>query len=225
MPILFAHGHIGCIHGFYTTRQEAHQVVKFSFNILIVLFALTSLLFQDPAFGYSRFGVSGGVGVGKRLKAYRLSAQSTSPLFVPLREHTALTGYWEGSYNYVKGKLPRSKSKHGKPVFVYTTKRGKVITKLNGLSFGHTFVLYKNAPYIDPYLEAGLGLGVFDKRKLVNRNLGMNALFEIKFSAGFRIGPRGEFDLSYKFIHFSNAYWVRNNDGLNLNFVILNYWF
>lgn len=190
-------------------------------NIFRKFFFITLFILINPSLCFANFGLAGGYGLYKNLTGYRVSLQHTSCLYIPPCVFWPITGYWEASINQANAKKWVHRKNH------------KQLASFNkhvyGGSVNHTFrmeKLYHKFPILlDPYVDAGLGLGYFNKKYLGVKRLGRRMLFEVKFGFGVRFGECREFDIGYKYIHFSNANSVRYNDAIDLNFLMLNYWF
>jgi lipid A 3-O-deacylase len=76
-----------------------------------------------------------------------------------------------------------------------------------------------------PYVELGIGVSWVNHREIGGRDLGTPFLFEDRLSFGVRFGENRQYDLSYRLVHFSNAYMGPCNHGINLHMVALGYWF
>jgi len=76
-----------------------------------------------------------------------------------------------------------------------------------------------------PYFDVGFGASYLSKKEIGGRELGSNCLFEDRIGFGFRFGEKRQFDISYRAIHFSNAYLAEKNAGINLHLIVLGYWF
>lgn len=79
---------------------------------------------------------------------------------------------------------------------------------------------------VSPYVEAGVGVYQFSGRQ-VHGDLSMGTRFEFgsHLGLGFTFGERQQYDLSYRFQHFSNAGISTNNPGINFNEVRFGYHF
>lgn len=75
------------------------------------------------------------------------------------------------------------------------------------------------------YLEAGIGAHLLEATSLGNKHFGSAFQFGDHIGFGYRFGARGEFDLSYRYQHLSNAGIKLPNSGLDSNQVRLQYWF
>ena len=105
-----------------------------------------------------------------------------------------LSGYYELTFNYWKGKTNHNKTNYGialSPVFNYYFKMGP----------------------IRPYLEAGIGVSLFKNKWIDNRNMSTNFLFEDRLGVGVRVE---NFDFSFRYMHYSNASIKAPNDGIDI---------
>jgi len=105
-----------------------------------------------------------------------------------------LSAYYELSFNYWKGKRGLHKENYGvalSPVFNYY------------FDFGN----------VKPYLEAGIGASLFKYNSIDHRNTSSKFLFEDRLGAGVRVG---DFDFSFRYMHYSNAGIVKPNSGIDI---------
>jgi len=103
-----------------------------------------------------------------------------------------LSGYWEASLNYWNG--------YGDHNY--------------GIALSPVFAYYFNASEtVRPYLEAGIGASLWSKTRMGPRNLSTSFLFEDRVGAGIRIG---NWDLSLRYMHYSNASIKKPNDGIDI---------
>ena len=84
--------------------------------------------------------------------------------------------------------------------------------------------------FFHPFLDAGVGLSYQDKRDLEQGHLsGINMAghwqFEIRLFAGFAFGEAQSFELSYGWMHYSNANLGDINEGLDFQTIQLGYRF
>lgn len=102
-----------------------------------------------------------------------------------------LTGYWDAGYTYWEG--DRTSSNHSvslAPVWVYEFDGGS----------------------IKPYLEAAVGIAVFEHTQIESNGLGSSFQFEDRIGAGLRFA--GGHELGLRAIHYSNAGIKNPNDGV-----------
>lgn len=153
-----------------------------------------------------RLGMSFGSGAGMRdITPYRLGIQYI---------------WYENSclplYSYLEFSLYRLKRKPGNYPKCHNT-------QLNGVALTPVFRIEPNWGGV--YIEAAVGASRLSRKEIAGRELGMHFEFEDRLGAGFRFGSQKQFDLSYRFLHFSNANLGKSNNGINLHFVILGFWF
>jgi len=101
-----------------------------------------------------------------------------------------LTGYWDGAYTYWDG--DESSSNHSlsvAPVFVYEFA-------------GET---------VKPYIEAGIGVALFENTELEGRELGSSFQFENRLGVGLRFAGQ---ELGLRAMHYSNAGIKQPNEGI-----------
>jgi hypothetical protein len=75
------------------------------------------------------------------------------------------------------------------------------------------------------YLEAGIGAHYLSGTTIGSRRLSTRFQFGDHIGIGYRFGPKGAFDLGFRFQHLSNADIKRPNDGMDFNQLRLQYWF
>ena len=87
--------------------------------------------------------------------------------------------------------------------------------KINGIAlspvFQYAFNPYKKDWY--PYLEGGVGVAYLDSYMINGRDLSSNLQFEDRIGAGFRFK---KLDLSFRYMHYSNASLKGANDGIDI---------
>jgi len=103
-----------------------------------------------------------------------------------------LSGYWEGSLNLWDGYGVQNYGIALSPVFTYS------FTGLGAFT---------------PYLEAGIGASYFSKTLMGSRDLSTHFLFEDRVGGGVKIG---DWDLSFRYMHYSNASIKKPNDGIDI---------
>ena len=102
----------------------------------------------------------------------------------------ALTGYWDAGYTFWKGdKESDNHSISVSPVLVY---------EFNGDVF-------------KPYLEAGIGVSLFENTRIESRRLGSSFQFEDRFGVGVRFYNHA---IGLRAIHYSNAGLKKPNNGI-----------
>ena len=75
------------------------------------------------------------------------------------------------------------------------------------------------------YVDLSVGLAYFTKDQIATRNLGSHVVFEDRFGFGALFGKKQEFEIGYRAIHYSNAYLAKVNQGLNIQMLLIGYWF
>ncbi|WP_163835860.1 acyloxyacyl hydrolase [Spartinivicinus ruber] len=83
---------------------------------------------------------------------------------------------------------------------------------------------------LTPYLEIGVGAALLTHSKIVAKSfsavdLGSNFQFEDRIGIGLQIGSQRQFELGYRYIHYSNAGINSNNDGIDFQQLHLSFWF
>jgi len=78
---------------------------------------------------------------------------------------------------------------------------------------------------ISPYAEAGIGPHLISETRLGNRRFSTALQFGSLIGFGLGFGDKGQYELSYRFQHVSNAGFKTPNDGMNLHMLRLGYSF
>ncbi|MCY1395246.1 Lipid A deacylase PagL precursor [compost metagenome] len=103
-----------------------------------------------------------------------------------------LTGYWDAGYTYWHG--------------------GDEDSSEHSLSFAPVFVYEFSTGSVQPFIEAGIGAGLFSSTRVSGQDLGSALHFEdrlgfgLKFAGGHTIGVRA--------LHYSNAGLEQPNEGI-----------
>jgi len=80
--------------------------------------------------------------------------------------------------------------------------------------------------FIAPYAEAAVGLHFLSATSLnAQRQFGSSFQFGDHLGAGIRFGDKGQYDVGYRYQHFSNAGIKEPNQGINYNELRLQYHF
>jgi hypothetical protein len=120
----------------------------------------------------------------------------------------ALGGYWEADASYWRGSGNNENSFGGvgiTPVFRWQDNR------TGGIA---------------PYIEAAVGIHFFSGVVLSDeKKMGSSFEFGDHVGAGFRFGDKNQYDLGYRFQHYSNAGITENNGGVNWHILRLRYGF
>lgn len=163
----------------------------------------------SPAYGES--GVSMGYGYQSYMYGYNIGIQHKSCIFCENKSNQGFSwpfwSYWDfEAYDFQS--------------------KGNTTTSLYGGSIGHVFRIERR--YITcltiPYLEAGLGLALFNRETIADRNMGTRTPLLLKFGFGMKFGNCAEFDLGYKFVNFF-GFLGKQNQSINAHFAVLNFWF
>lgn len=76
-----------------------------------------------------------------------------------------------------------------------------------------------------PYVEAGIGFHLLSRTSLGDKRFSTSFQFGDHIGAGMRFGPKGRYDLGYRYQHLSNAGIKRPNSGINFHQVRFQYHF
>ncbi len=128
---------------------------------------------------------------GESTTTYRFGIQKEFERSWFQTEFGRLTGYWDAGFTYWEGdRISNNHSISLAPVFVY---------EFNGAS-------------VKPYLEAAVGIAVFENTEIENNGLGSSFQFEDRIGAGLRFA--GGHEIGLRAIHYSNAGIKNPNDGI-----------
>ncbi|NIN01179.1 MAG: acyloxyacyl hydrolase [candidate division Zixibacteria bacterium] len=159
------------------------------FVLLLILSTNTESLALDR--------ISLGIGKSKdSISIYRLGFQEQFGRiwFESKRGH--LSGYHEASLSCWEHERESIQQAAYSPVFSYS---------FAGLS-----------SRILPYLEAGIGIGYLSKKTINGRDLSTRFQFEDRIGIGVKIGKEKRHDLSFRYMHYSNASIKQPNDGIDI---------
>lgn len=139
------------------------------------------------------------LGIGKSrdsINIYRVGFQQEfgSNWFESKTGH--LSGHHEASLNCWEHERESIQQVAYSPVFGYS---------FNGLSSS-----------VMPYLEAGIGIGFLSKKTINGRDLSTHFQFEDRIGIGVKIGKQNRHDLSFRYMHYSNASIKQPNDGIDI---------
>ncbi|MGH8354802.1 MAG: acyloxyacyl hydrolase [Pseudomonas sp.] len=101
-----------------------------------------------------------------------------------------LTGYWDAAYTYWDGDVGASN---------------------HSLSFAPVFVYEFAGETLQPYVEAGIGVALFENTELEEHGLGSSFQFENRAGFGLRFADQ---ELGLRAMHYSNAGLKQPNDGV-----------
>lgn len=78
---------------------------------------------------------------------------------------------------------------------------------------------------IYPYLDVGVGVHYISNTDLEDRQFSTHYQFALTFGAGIAFGSQKKIAIGYRFQHYSNAYTVIPNDGMNMHMFRIDYRF
>ncbi len=137
-------------------------------------------------------GVEFSVGqTGESTMTYRLGAQFDWDKSWWQTSVGRLTGYWSGAYTYWEGDKNSSN---------------------NSLSFSPVFVYEFSGESVKPYIEAGIGVAVFQRTEIEGNKMGSAFQFEDRLGFGLRFA--GGHEVGLRATHYSNGGITSNNDGI-----------
>lgn len=176
--------------------------------------SLAALSFSPEDTVQHGISIASGTGVAEILP-FRIGIQRSFGCRICPRnasEDWPIRGYWEASACTMRGK---------KGPYPHSPRQ------INALAAAGVFRVERRCPFqgIWPYLDIGIGVSWISKREISGRELGIHFQFEDRLGLGFRFGQNREYDLSYRAIHFSNAYLHSRNASVNLHLIVLGFWF
>ncbi|MCB5187347.1 acyloxyacyl hydrolase [Methylobacillus caricis] len=173
----------------------------------ISVFVLIGSLHASQSYAVDGISLIGGSGSDADMAAISLHWDWDKRWFT--EGNWFLGGYWELGASFLKGNGP---SPH---------------KEIYGVGFTPVF-RFERQPIngIAPYIEAGIGVNQFSRRQ-VNGDTRMGSRFEFgdHIGLGFKFGDRQQYDISYRFQHYSNGGITSDNPGINFNQLRLSYHF
>lgn len=158
----------------------------------------------------ARNGVSVGYGRGtKEVQAYRLNAMRswTNDHLTPNKRR--ISGYWELGLTQI----------HNPVEYWFPTNNNLEATS------GSAVLRIPFKCGLEWYADIGIGIAYLTNEEISTRDLGTRWLFEDRLGLGILLGQRRQYEIGYRFVHFSNAYLAPVNQSLNLHLIMLGYWF
>lgn len=185
------------------------------------LFMLLSLLVLIPFFAIASTPIVGPDKYGVSLSSGHGSAEIT-PIRIGIQKYWkqewlrscpwSFRGYWEASLYYMNGRHGSMEASN---------------SNLQALALAGVLRYESNAPILHlwPFFDVGIGASYLSKSSIGDRRLGIHYQFEDRLGVGVRFGHNKQYELGYRFIHFSNAFMAWYNHGINLHTIVLGYWF
>lgn len=166
-----------------------------------------ALIYSDLAIAAGGISVGGGSGT-KDVQGYRVGFQRTLTQEGITPQRRRVTGYWELAFTQM----------HNPITYSFPTNNDLEAT---------SFSLVLRLPLkicLQWYFDIGIGITYLTNQEISTRNLGTKWLFEDRLGAGVLLGPRLQYEIGYRLLHYSNGYLAQVNQGLNLHMLILGYW-
>jgi lipid A 3-O-deacylase len=150
----------------------------------------------------SSVSVGAGYTLHDQITVVRVSARRDSQYKVFENSTGWLSGYYEASVGYWN----RDEAEVG------------------NVAFSPVFVYYFGSPdwKVQPYIEAGIGAALISETKIGDRNMTTAFQFEDRFGIGMRTK---DIDLSFRYMHYSNASISLPNDGIDILIITVGYRF
>lgn len=167
---------------------------------IIILSSL--LVFSSFSYGY---GISAGYGEGSASSdVYRISFLKAWETSCITKCKKRLTGYFD----------------------LAMTHFDSYSENLNVYSFAPSFrVFVAEKKILDMFIDLSLGLAYKSQNKFSGRNFGSRFAFEERLGAGFLLGNKRQYEISYRLMHYSNGYLAEYNHGINHHMIVIGYWF
>ncbi|HSX20436.1 MAG TPA: acyloxyacyl hydrolase [Gammaproteobacteria bacterium] len=175
---------------------------------LCVILCCFMLCYVNTAYA-TRSGVSIGAGQGtKHVRGYRFGMTRSWANDGVTPNKRKLTGYWELGFTQI----------HNPVEYDFPTNNNLEATS------GSMVLRIPVKCLLQFYFDAGIGVAYLTNEEISTRDLGTRWLFEDRLGVGILFGPRYQYELGYRLIHFSNGYLAQVNQGINLHMVMLGYW-
>ena len=167
--------------------------MKKTIKLLLVLTCLFVAL-TGTAMAQNGWGISAGYGQSKDdIDIFRAGLVKDWNVQWLQNATGYVTGYFELSYNHWEDGGDTTHGVALSPVFQYAFNPGE------------------DGWY--PYIEGGVGVAYIDEYFIGTRNLSSNLQFEDRIGVGFRFNS---LDLSFRYMHYSNASLKEPNDGIDI---------
>jgi lipid A 3-O-deacylase len=175
------------------------------------LILIVSIIGYMPAIAEEGISIGSGYGAA-HIVPVRLGLQKDFGKQWAADSQWPIGGYWEASFYTMNGQRGPNLNSH---------------KQLEAVALAGAFRFQRAEKIVIgwPYLELGLGLSWLSRKEIGGRNLGIHFQFEDRIGVGVRFGDKQQYDVSYRAIHFSNAYIGPSNHGINLHLLVLGYWF
>ena len=177
-----------------------------TFKICLLSIIATAFM-STPAYAVDGISITGGNGGDAQMAALALQWNWQKRWFTD--GDWSLGGYWELDGSYWKGDGPKPE----KDVY--------------GIGFTPVFRFERNAvDNMSPYIEGGIGVHQFSTTKIHgNKSMGTTFEFGDHVGLGLRFGDHLQYDIGYRYQHYSNAGLSDDNGGVNFNEVSFKYQF
>lgn len=167
---------------------------------------MMGLIFSPVAGAKTRVNVGYGGGMPNDIYGGRLAIQDDWLKSWNFGKRLTLTGYWDYSiaYWHTHGHLCPGEQDN-----------------MTILGLAPVLRLQSRAlQSITPYFEASVGLAWMSHSTLGQRNLGANFAFQDLVGFGFTFGQQQQFEISYHYLHYSNAGLFAPNQGIDVNYLV-----
>lgn len=181
--------------------MQGYKFHRFFLSICVFFLVLMQLFLSSAnAFPctWQALTASFGAGEPNQLKGARISYQ-----FLPKSlTHRCVALYFDISAAYWRVNYNKNKS-----IFAMAV---APVLRIN---------LRKNGTVI-PYFEGSIGGALFTQRELGHRDLGSKLLFQDMVGLGVNFGNEHKYDVSIRYLHYSNADIVQPNNGIDVKLLL-----
>jgi len=163
-------------------------------TLFAILLSSSAYASQD---GWQGISASYGIGRPNHLRGARISYE-LQPSYLANLNIKLLEFYFDFSGAYWKTNY--FEHKH---LFVFAA---APVARIN---------LAKSSP-LDPYIEGSIGGAFLTHDHLGHRDLGAHIAFQDMIGVGATFGERHQYDLSFRYLHYSNAGLFKPNNGIDV---------
>jgi hypothetical protein len=167
--------------------------------------ALWWVTLSAPSHAIDGIAVEGGRGDGADMGRLGVQWDWNKRWFQGQNWHVG--GYWDLAVGYWKRSSPPGFNE-----------------EITDIGFTPVFRLQQN-DLRGPYLEAAIGFHLLSKTSLGDKRFSTRFQFGDHVGAGVRFGPKGQYDLGYRFQHLSNADIKKPNNGIEFHQIRFQYHF
>lgn len=195
-------------HGYLIYKEICHMASA-TRRLFFLLCFCSSFIVSLPVYAIDAIGFSGGFGEPNSLVGGRVALQWHWNRFWVTKKTDAvgITGYWDASvaYWHCRGDVNGDHKKLA--IFAFAP-----VFRMQAVRPFHNSIL--------PYVEGSIGGAYMTADHIGRRDLGARWTFQDMIGLGFQFGSREQYDLSYHFLHYSNASLASPNNGIDVKVLI-----